>query len=208
MSKLFMECQIKAAGNGEMSFTAYGNVKNIVDKALDVAMDGCYTRSINEHKRKGTNPRLFWGHDSRALPVGKISRLEEDTKGLLFEGKLSKTTMGNDLYVLAMDNAVDSLSIGYNVISEKWNSVKGYNELHDIDVKEISFVNFACNEESLLQDIKSAMAIGNIPSVRELEKLLRDGGLSRKQAMTICSHYKPKTNNIDLIDVKGYSLFN
>lgn len=206
MNKLFGECRVKAEGD-DMKFTAYGNVKNIVDKVLDVAMDGCYSASIAKHKAKGTAPRLLWAHDPRSMPVGVITHIEEDSKGLLFEGKLSKTTDGSNLYILAKDGAVDSFSIGYNVIREKWNPTTKYNELHEIEVKEISFVNFACNEESLLQDIKSTILEGKLPTIRELERYLREGGLSRKQAMTICSRYFPENTSVDLKSLAGYSMF-
>lgn len=208
MNKLFMDCQFKSQGD-DMSFTAYGNVKNVVDKALDVAMDGCYTKSINDHKDNGTTPSLLWSHDAYSMPVGKIHRIEEDSKGLFFEGKLSKTTAGSDLYVLAKDDAINKFSIGYNVIQEKMNREKQVNELHEIDVKEISFVNFACNDESTLQSIKSHFDEGEFPTVRELERLLREGGLSRKQAMMICSVYKPSIkSSLDLSSLKKYSMFN
>jgi len=203
-----MDCQFKSQGD-DMSFTAYGNVKNVVDKALDVAMDGCYTKSINNHKANGTTPSLLWSHDAYSMPVGKIHRIEEDSKGLFFEGKLSKTAAGSDLYVLAKDDAINKFSIGYNVIEEKMNREKQVNELHEIDVKEISFVNFACNDESTLQSIKSHFDEGEFPTVREIERLLREGGLSRKQAMKICSVYKPSAkSSLDLISLKKYSMFN
>lgn len=203
-----MDCQFKSQGD-DMSFTAYGNVKHVVDKALDVAMDGCYTKSINNHKANGSTPSLLWSHDAYSMPVGKIHRLEEDSKGLLFEGKLSKTSAGMDLYVLAKDDAINKFSIGYNVIHEQMNHTKQVNELHEIDVKEISFVNFACNDDSTLQSIKSHFEAGEFPTIRELERLLRDGGLSRKQAMMICSAYKPNVKqSLDLTELKKYSMFN
>jgi HK97 family phage prohead protease len=207
MNKLFMDCQFKSQGD-DMSFTAYGNVKNVVDKALDVAMDGCYTKSINNHKALGTTPSLLWSHDAYSMPVGKIHRIAEDSKGLFFEGKLSKTAAGLDLYILAKDDAINKFSIGYNVIQEQMNREKQVNELHEIDVKEISFVNFACNEESTLQSIKSQFDMGDLPTIRELERLLRGNGLSRKQAMKICSAYKPEIKtSLDLDMLTKYSIF-
>ena len=207
MNKLYGDIQIKSQGDS-MVFSAYGNVKNVVDKALDVAMDGCYTKSITEHTVNGTTPSLLWSHESYSMPVGKIHRIEEDSKGLFFEGKLSKTSAGLDLYVLAMDCAINKFSIGYNVIKEQMNREKQVNELHEIDVKEISFVNFACNEESTLQSIKSHFDMGDLPTVRELERLLRSNGLSRKQAMMICSAYKPEIkSSLDLDMLTKYSIF-
>lgn len=199
--------QIKA--DSDRTFEAYGNVKNVEDKVGDVAVDGCYKSSIESHRKAGTSPRLLWSHDPYSLPLGKIMHMEEDRHGLLFRGKLSTTSMGNDVYALAKDNALDSFSIGYNVHKERRNN-KGQNELIEIDVKEISFVNFACNEHSLLQSIKSELAGGKLPSKRELQTILRDIGMSKKQAELIANNYNPeiKTGGIDINLLKGNPLFN
>lgn len=203
-----MQCQFKAV-NEEMSFSAYGNTKNFEDHAGDVAVDGCYAQSIEIHKAAGTMPLLLWGHDHYSPPVGVITHTEEDTKGYLIEGKFSKSSLGKDLHILALEDALKSMSIGYNVMDEQWDGQNGINYLKSIHVKEVSFVNFACNEQSLIQTVKSHIVGGDLPSKREMEKILRSTGLSRKQAMTICSRYEPgDKSSIDIHALKGYSLFN
>lgn len=201
-----MQCQFKDVGE-EMTFTAYGNVKNVEDNVGDVAVDGCYTKSIEMHKEKGTKPLLLWGHDHKSPPVGTIRHFEEDSKGFLIEGKLSKTPRGQELHVLAKDEAIDSFSMGYQTLDEEYDRSKGINYLKSVHVKEISFVNFACNEDSLLQDVKSHISNGVLPSTRELEKILRSIGFSRKQAITISSSYKPNNDELDLSLLKDYDLF-
>ncbi len=209
LNKIFVpgEVQMKADGD-DMSFTAYANVKNIVDKALDVAMDGCYKESIKRHKANGTAPALLWSHNPYGLPVGVIKEFEEDTKGLLFGGKLSATTMGKDLHVLAKDGAIKTFSIGYTVNQERWNNEKGVNELIEIDVKEVSWVNFPCNEESTLETIKSHTNKDQLPTERELERFLRSSGLSKSEARKIASHYNPALESkLDVEQLKGFNLF-
>lgn len=156
-NRIYVPGEIKIEGDNR-TFTAYGNVKNVIDHAKDIAMDGCYENSIKEHIKNGTSPRLLWSHMSWDPPVGKIQHMEEDSKGLLFRGKLSNTPRGNEIYELAKDEAIEQFSIGYRVIRETYNASKGVTELHELDIKEISFVNFACNEESTLQNIKAALA--------------------------------------------------
>lgn len=210
LSKMIGACEIQVKANGnERTFTAYGNVKNVRDHAGDVAVDGCYQKSIERHKANGTTPKLLWSHNPFDPPLGKIKTLEEDSKGLLFGGKISKTPRGDEIYELAKDEAIDQFSIGYLINQERWNSDKAVNELVEIDVKEISFVNFACNEESVLQDIKSEIMNGDMPTKRELQNLLRECGLSRKQASTIADHYNPETGKspLDLSELKSHPLF-
>ena len=182
----------KEDDNGVMSFTAYGNVKNVKDHAWDIAVDGCYQASIDDHKAKGTSPRLLWSHNPYELPVGKISHMEEDEHGLKFEGELAETQMGKDIYALLKSGALDSFSIGYRVIKEEWNDGAKANLLQEIDLKEISFVNFACNEASLLQDVKSHLTDGELPTKRELQNLLRESGLSKSEAEKIANNYEPE----------------
>ena len=148
---------------------------------------------------------MFWSHNPYELPVGAWKSMDEDAKGLLMSGKLSKTTMGKDIEILADDGALDSFSIGYQTIKEKWNQLKGCNDLIDIHVKEVSWVNFACNEESLLQEMKSALRNGELPTKREFEKLLRGSmQLSKSQAQNIVARYDDspiETKSDDIFDL-------
>jgi len=186
-------------------FTAYANTKNFIDHAKDRAIDGCYMKSIEKHKSAKTMPKMFWSHNPYELPVGAWKDMREDSKGLLVKGGLSKTSMGKDIKILADDGALDSFSSGYQVIEEKWNHTKNCNDLIDIHVKEISWVNFACNEESLLQEMKSAMKNGELPTRRELEKLLREAmHLSKSQAQNIVARYDDspiETKSKDIFDL-------
>lgn len=190
------------------TFTCYGNVKHIVDNALDKAMNGCYRKSIDKHSAQGTMPKMLWSHNPYELPVGKWLKWEEDEKGLKMTGELADTAMGKDIEVLAKMGALDSFSIGYIEMDAKWNSVEKCNELYEVDVKEVSWVNFACNEDSTLESIKSKMDDGKVPTKRELEKHLRESGLSKKQAEIICSRYddnkveEPKSLDLKASDFK------
>lgn len=185
-------------------FTCYGNVKGNIDHALDRTIDGAYQWSIDQHKANGTMPKQFWSHQSRDLPVGPWFDMAEDSIGLKMEGMLSKTTMGKDIEILANDGALDSFSIGYNIVEERWNSEKGCNDLIKLDIKEVSWVNFACNEESRLVDIKGRLAEGELLSKADLRVLLEQTsvGLSKRQIECVTANYNPKNDN-DIDELKG-----
>ena len=187
--------------NDSGTFECYGNVKNNIDHAQDRTLDGAYVKSIERHKASGTMPKMFWMHNPQDLPVGKWIDMREDAKGLWMKGKLSDTTMGRDIQVLAKDGALDSFSIGYRVVSEQWNSGKSCNDLVELDIVETSWVNLACNEESRLVGIKSKLDEGEVLTKRELEKFLRESGLSRKQANTVCSRYDDSVKNDAELDI-------
>lgn len=197
--KLFIPVSdIKLNNDDSRTFTCYGNVKGVIDHAQDMVQDGAYSKSIENHKTNGTMPMMFYNHKHQDLPVGPWLDMVEDSKGLRLKGKLSNTTMGNDLYELIKDNAIGSFglfSIGYNVIKEKWNS-KGYNELIEIDIKEVSIVNFACNEHSGLLDIKNRMSNEECVSKADLRTILREcTDLSKRNIERITAHYSPETND-------------
>lgn len=190
--------------SGERTFSCYGNVKGNIDHALDRVVDGAYRDSIASHKAAGTMPKFFWMHNPWDTPVGVWTAMEEDSKGLYLEGRFSNTPKGNELYELYKDNALDSFSIGYRVNDEKWNNTLGCNDLIKIDVREISAVTFACNEESRLVDIKSKLGEGKVLTKAELRELLESvpAGLSKRQIERITADYKP-SGEIDLEEVKG-----
>lgn len=195
--------------SGERTFSCYGNVKGNIDHALDRVVDGAYRDSIASHKAAGTMPKFFWMHNPWDTPVGVWTAMEEDSKGLYLEGKFSNTPKGNELYELYKDNALDSFSIGYRVNDEKWNNTLGCNDLIKIDVREISAVTFACNEESRLVDIKSKLGEGKVLTKAELRELLESvpAGLSKRQIERITADYKPSGDEIDLKTLESYDFF-
>ena len=182
-------------------FTCYANVKNIIDKGKDRTVDGCFVKSIERHKTNGTMPKQLWMHNPYGLPVGPWLEMREDSKGLFMRGKLSKTTMGSDIEILAKDNALDSFSIGYHVIEERWNSAKSCNDLIEIHVVEVSWVNFPMNEASTLQSIKTHLDEGKTLTKAELREVLSTTGLlSKRQIERVTADYNP-ADDIDLNEI-------
>ena len=54
--------------------------------------------------------------------------------------------------------------------------------LKEIDLWEVSLVTFPSNDEARISDVKNALARGEIPEQKKIERVLRDVGLSRTQA--------------------------
>ena len=178
------------------AISCYVNTKHNIDHAGDRPMDGCYAKSITNHIKNGTMPKMLWSHNPQALPVGVWTSMTEDAKGLRMEGHILPTTMGKDIKILAEGKALDSFSIGYREIESKYNASNGSNDLYELDIKEASWVNFACDENAMLESIKSHMEDGELPSKRELQDFLKKNGLSNSQAKNITNNYNPKTEDI------------
>lgn len=173
---------IKASSDEAGKFTAYGNTFGNVDHAGDKTMKGAFSKCIQGWNAKARMPRLLSQHGHRQNPIGIITSMKEDENGLLFEGEFCTEpgTAGAEAYALVKMGALDMFSIGYNTIKEKM--VSGINELHELDVKEISLVTFACNENSLIQTVKSAIDSGEDVTTRMIQKSLQEAGFSKRQA--------------------------
>lgn len=136
-------------------FEAYANVKWIKDKASDVTIDGAFTKSIAKAKASGRMPKMLLQHDFKQV-VGVWLEMEEDDKGLRVKGQLAlNTQIGRETYEFLKMGALDALSIGYITMKEKYDRTTGTNYLEEVDIKEISIVTFPCNEDSLVDDVKS-----------------------------------------------------
>ena len=183
--------------NNTGEFTCYGNIKGNIDHARDRTLDGAYQKSIEQHMKNGTMPKMFWMHNAHSIPVGKWIEMREDEKGLFMRGKLfTKSPEAIAIHEAASEGALDSFSIGYIEVDSKYNSSHGCNDLIELDIKEVSWVTFACNEASLLQSIKSHMDDGELPSKAELRELFKTTGwFSKRQVERITSAYNPADDN-------------
>ena len=106
--------------------------------------------------------------------------MSEDEKGLYVEGTLTKGVRDADeAYALLQDGAINSMSIGYYVNDEEWDSKARVNRLKEIELHEVSLVTIPANSAALVTSVKDADGEVN---VRDLERALRDAGLSRNEA--------------------------
>ena len=203
--------EFKAIGT-DMEFTCHTNVKGNIDHAKDRTLDGAYLNSIKNHKLNNTMPKMFWNHDRHSPPIGVWLDMEEDEKGLFKRGRMLDTDRGIEVYKGLKSKAIDSFSIGYNVVREKYNSSLNCNDLIELDIKESSPVNFACNEAARIVDIKNRLSDGKILSKADLRILLEDCSLelSKRQIEKVTSCYNPK-EEVEILDIKelleNYSIF-
>ncbi|ELH4810073.1 HK97 family phage prohead protease [Vibrio vulnificus] len=151
MSLKNLDIRIKSFDeNGEEgTFTAYGNVKWIVDRARECTIDNCFKWDTNRL------PKMLVNHDFKQV-CGVWTHIEEDEHGLKVHGKFAlNTTLGRETYELVKMGALDSLSIGYVVNKERYDHRTNVTYLEDITIHELSIVTFECNQGSLIEDVKS-----------------------------------------------------
>ena len=187
----------KAHGT-DMEFTCHTNVKGNIDHARDRTVDGAYINSIKNHESNGTMPKMFWNHDRFSPPVGVWMTMEEDEVGLFKRGRMLDSDRGIEIFKGLKSKAIDSFSIGYAVIQEKFNRELDCNDLIELDIKESSPVNFACNELARLVDIKNRIGNGEIISKANLRMLLEQTSveLSKRQIERITANYQPEEEEL------------
>jgi HK97 family phage prohead protease len=61
----------------------------------------------------GKMPKLYLGHDSTQA-VGLVTAMVDTPGGMMYEARISETTLGNEALVLAADGVLDAVSVGVN----------------------------------------------------------------------------------------------
>lgn len=171
----------------------YANVFGIVDGHNEVVEPGAFVGSLAESKRRGRKVRMLWQHDPGA-PIGVWDDIAEDSKGLWGRGRVLKNVSPRaaEAHGLLKEGALDGLSIGYREIeTAPHDDKRGVLRLIKLDLREISIVTFPSNDRSRVDAVKSILAGGKLPTVREFEEHLRDVGFSKSLAAAIAGKAAP-----------------
>jgi uncharacterized protein len=170
----FKRLQFKAdnVSDDGKSFAGFASTPDL-DQGGDIVIKGAFGRTLAQ--RSGV--KMLWNHKSDLMPIGVYTKLEEREGGLYVEGKLSDTQLGRDAATLLKDGAIDSMSIGYIVKDADYNE-DGIRVIKDLDLFEVSLVNFPMNEKAVITQVKNL-------DVKEIERVLREAGLSKSQATAI-----------------------
>lgn len=167
-------------------FEGYGSVFGNVDAYGEVVDPGAFAESLADHRANGTWPKMLWQHQ-RTQPIGVWAEIEETDYGLRVKGRLAldqdernEVRQAREAYTLMKIGALDGLSIGYRVVDSASVVEDGKNVVHlkKLRLMEVSPVTFPANE---------AARVGTVKSVRDIETILRDAGLSREVAKVIAS---------------------
>lgn len=170
------------------TFTGYGSVFGELDSYRETVTKGAFAKSLKAWGSRGKFPSMLWQHDARQ-PIGIWTDAKEDDRGLKLTGQLATATgKGAEAYALLKMGALDGLSIGY--VATKWEEDKKANTtaLTEIDLWEVSLVTFPAGPSARVDSVKDALERGKLCSMKEFEAILRDVGLSVKDAKTVASH--------------------
>lgn len=167
----------KFAESGDaMIVEGYGAYFNNIDAYGDVIVPGAFADTLAATAAAGKTIPMLYQHQSDKV-AGIWTNLAEDGKGLAVKGRLLPTTLGRDTYVEMKEKAITGLSIGFTTLdaSPRVNAGDPKRTIKKVHLWEVSPVTFPANDKARVFDVKSAA-----PS--EIEKILRDAGLSRAEA--------------------------
>lgn len=169
-------------------FSGYGSVFGVVDTYNEIVAVGAFAESLAEIKSTGRPLPALWQHRADQ-PLGIYTALVEDEKGLFVEGKLLKDAVrqATEAHALMKAGAVSGLSIGYYVRESSFDEKTNIRTLTKLDLVEVSLVTFPANDEARIDQVKMKLAHGQLPTLPEFERFLREAGFSKTKAAVIAN---------------------
>lgn len=176
IKSLSMHLEIKRMSEAGV-FAGYASVFNVVDSQRDKVLPGAFAESL---AASGSEVKLLWQHRLDE-PIGVITSLFEDARGLYIEGRLLlDVSQAREAYTLLKAGVVTGLSIGYSPRRFTRDPDSGVRLLQAIDLIEVSLVTLPANDkaqvtvvkEVQLQDINYASQQKNTPQMLACAEML------------------------------------
>ena len=162
--------QAKATTTDQGTFVALAAAYS-VDRVGDRIVPGAFAKTIDHWRESGKSIPLHWNHQGEPEDIiGAVdpATVEETKDGLRVAGKLDLSGSKAKEAWRAMKTGSMSLSFGYMVVSEK--QAKDANELHEIDLFEVSVVPGPANADTRFLSLKSLADIE--AEINKLQKRL------------------------------------
>ena len=218
MRKLLLVCEAKlkvneAVANQEPSgmiearVTTWGAREGADGRKFNYQPEGFMDWSEQFHEQDKPLP-MFLNHNDMGMPIGEWYEFMFDDEGMTANGRLFLTTVGGkDAYTVMKEspNLFGGVSVGAFAEEACWVDAEGnpimsgdddeesYFQITKGGIREVSVVMYPNNPQAEVMKLEAFDPEGN-PNVRVIEKVLRDAGLSRKDATTASSILKRIVN--------------
>ena len=173
------------------TFEGYASKWDGVDSYGDTILKGAFADTL-----KTNPPKMFFNHQWD-MPIGKWVSAEEDDSGLYVKGELTPgLAIAGDVRAAMKHGTLDGLSIGGFLKKGDYEEKNGGRVIRKwSSLAEISPVVFPADASARidLQSVKSIDFEALLPeckSEKEIERLLRDAGLGKWEAMAIVSRIR------------------
>lgn len=119
-------------------FAVFGNR----DLDNDIIEKGAFSKTIMERGPQGKQLIKYLLDHDKTKAIGKITRLEEDEKGLYFEAKIGTHRLGDDFIEMLKSDLINQASIGFKTIKDQYDPLTKSNRIKEIMLMEGSSLQF------------------------------------------------------------------
>jgi HK97 family phage prohead protease len=156
---------------------------------------------------------MFLNHAADAMPVGEWYTFEFDDEGMTASGRLyMNTSAGSDLYQIMKESPMmfGGVSVGayadeYQYVNEDGvpmmagdDTDEGYFQITKGGLREVSVVMYPNNPMAEVHKLEYFRNDGSA-NLKNLEKALREAGISKKDAVTSASVFKKVLEQRDVV---------
>lgn len=174
-------------------FSGYASVFGGTDAYGDTIVRGAFESTL----RSNGKPKMFYNHDWN-MPIGKYLAAKEDDHGLFVEGEFTPgMSLSADVRAAMKHGTIDGLSIGGYVKKGDYDETEGGRVIrrwaHLVEVSPVVFPadTAARIDAGSVKGIDIDAAVGDIETIRDFERFLRDaGGLSKGAAVALVARAK------------------
>ncbi len=168
------------------TFEGFASTFGNIDLGDDIVQAGAFQESL----KNAPNVPILWQHNM-GQPIGKSIHLEEQAKGLFVRARLPKsdTLVSGRVMPQMKAESINSMSIGFFIQEFSMSKETNIRTLEKIKLFEISLVTLPMNTQATITDFKSFKE-EEIKSIKDIETILKKGGLSQKEAKTFISKTK------------------
>lgn len=187
-------------GRIEAKVTTWGAREGADGRKFNYQPEG-FMDWAKEFSDNGKPLPMFLNHNDMGMPIGEWNNFAFEDDGMSASGRLFlNTTGGNDIYNVLKEspNLFGGVSVGayadeYAMVDEMGeptdDTEQGYFQITKGGLMEVSVVMHPNNEQAQISALECLQEDGNI-NPRNVEKLLREAGVSRKDATTASSIFK------------------
>jgi HK97 family phage prohead protease len=216
-AKLSVEAQSGAAeptGKIEARVTTWGAREGADGRKFNYQPEG-FMDWAKSFSTEGKPLPMFLNHAADSMPVGEWHSFEFDDNGMTASGRLyMNTTAGSDLYQIMTESPsmFGGVSVGAYADEYQWVKEDGTPMMSDDDtdegffqitkggLREVSVVMYPNNPNAEVQKLEYFREDGSA-NLKNLEKALREAGISKKDAVTSASVFKKVLELREVIQV-------
>lgn len=157
---------------GSRKVSGYAAIFGNKDSDGDIIIKGCFSKSITDRGPLSATHRkiaFVWMHDIEN-PIGRITKLIEDDKGLYFEADIDEIPEGDRAITQMKSGTINQFSFGFNYIWDKcqYDSATDAFICKELNLFEISPVTLGANEQTHFTGMKGEQITAKKEEMQQL----------------------------------------